>query len=207
MLPNGGRAEVVGVTGDVRTTGLDGHRARTGDVPAAQAGYNFTAVVLKTAGDPEGLAPAVRRLVRDMDPGLPLHHMRTLDQLLVQSVAQQRFQMLIVGALSALVFALAVVGTYGVASYAVSERTTELAIRVALGATAADIRRLVLGDGVRIALLGILIGAGAAAARSRLLARFVFQISTLDVVTFTVAPVFDTRIGRLWCDTRKRVSC
>ena len=97
--------------------------------------------------------------------------------------------MLLVGTFSLLVFALAAVGTYGVASYGVSERTGELGIRVALGATAHDIRRLVLGDGLRLAMTGILIGGVAAAALSRLLARFVFQVSTLDLVTFTVSPV------------------
>ena len=93
------------------------------------------------------------------------------------------------GSFSLLVFTLAIVGTYGVASYGVSERTGELGVRVALGATANDIRRLVLGDGVRLALIGIGIGGVAAAALSRLLTRFVFQISTLDAVTFTVAPI------------------
>jgi putative ABC transport system permease protein len=189
MLPNGEQAEVVGVAGDVRTTGLDGDQARTLYVPAAQGGFNFMSVVLKTASNPDGVAPAARRLVHEMDSALPLHRLRTLDQLLVQSVAQQRFQMLIVTSLSALVFALAVVGTYGVASYAASERTTELGIRVALGATAEDIRRLLLGDGARMALVGIAIGAIAAAALSRLLTRFLFQVSALDIVTFTIAPV------------------
>jgi putative ABC transport system permease protein len=188
VLPNGDQAEVVGVAGDVRTTGLDGDQARTLYVPATQGGYNFMAVVLKTVGHPDGVAPAARRLVHEMDSALPLHRVRTLDQLLRQSVAQQRFQMLIVTSLSALVFALAVVGTYGVASYGVSERTGELAIRMALGATAADIRRLLIGDGVRIALVGIAIGAVAAAALSRLLTRFLFQVGALDIVTFTAAP-------------------
>jgi putative ABC transport system permease protein len=189
QLPNGQEAEVVGVAGDVRTTGLDGEAARIVYVPADQGGYNFMTVVLKSKTDPGALAGAARRLVRGMDPALPLYRVRTLDALLEQSVAQQRFQMLVVGAFSALVFALAVVGTYGVAAYGVSERAAELGIRVALGATADEIRRLVLGDGLRLALTGIVIGGVAAAALSRLLTRFVFQVGTIDVVAFTVAPV------------------
>ena len=188
-LPNGEQAEVVGVAGDVRITGLDGDAARTVYVPAAQGGYNFMTVVVKSGTDPRTIAPAARRLVRDMDATLPLHRVRTLDELLAQSVAQQRFQTMLVGAFSLLVFALAVVGTYGVASYGVSERTGELGIRVVIGATTDDIRRLVVGDGVRLAVVGIVIGGIAAAALSRLLTRFIFQISTLDVVTFTVAPL------------------
>jgi predicted permease len=187
-LPNGEQAEVVGVAGDVRTTGLDGDATRTVYVPAVQGGYNFMTIIARSGSDPKAIAPAARRLVREMDPALPLHHVRTLDELLTQSVAQQRFQLLIVGAFSLLVFTLAVVGTYGVASYGVSERAGELGIRVALGATAEDIRRLVLWAGVRLAVIGIVIGGSTAVALSRLLTRFVFQVSTLDLVTFTVAP-------------------
>jgi putative ABC transport system permease protein len=189
QLPNGNQAEVVGVAGDVRTTGLDGDAAQTLYVPSAQGGYNFMTIVVRSENDPSAIAPAARQVVRTMDPALPLYRIRTADDLLAQSVAQQRFQMLIVGTFSLLVFTLAVVGTYGVASYGVSERIGELGVRVALGATANDIRRLVLGDGVRLTLIGIGIGGIAAAALSRLLTRFVFQISTLDAVTFTVAPI------------------
>lgn len=189
QLPNGNQAEVVGVAGDVRTTGLDGDAAQTLYIPSAQGGYNFMTIIVRSERDPKLIAPAARRLVRAMDPSLPLYRVRTVDELLAQSVAQQRFQMLVVATFSLLVFTLAVVGTYGVSSYGVSERSGELGVRIALGATAHDIRRLVLGDGVRLAVIGIGIGGVAAAALSRLLARFVFQISTLDVVTFTVAPI------------------
>jgi putative ABC transport system permease protein len=87
------------------------------------------------------------------------------------------------------VFAVAAVGTYGVASYGVSERSGELGIRLALGATAGDVRRLVLREGARLTLLGLLIGGIAAVVASRALTRFVFQVGTLDPVTFTVAPL------------------
>jgi putative ABC transport system permease protein len=188
-LRSGEEAEVVGVAGNVRTTGLDGDVGRTVYIPASQGGYNFMTVIAKSANDPRALAPTMQKLVHVLDPNVPLHHLRTLDELAARSVAQQRFQTLLVGAFSLLVFVLAVVGTYGVASYGVSERTGELGIRMALGATAADVRRLVLNEGGRLALTGIVIGGIAAVASSRLLARFVFQISPLDVVTFTVAPI------------------
>jgi ABC-type antimicrobial peptide transport system permease subunit len=97
--------------------------------------------------------------------------------------------MLLVSAFSMLVFALAIVGTYGVASYSVTERSGELGVRVALGATAGDIRRLVLGSGLWLTASGILIGGVAAAALSHLLSRFVYGVSALDVVTFTGAPI------------------
>ena len=182
-------AEVIGVAGDVRTTGLDGAAARTVYVNADQGSYNFMTTVVKTQNDPAVLVPSVRQLVREMDADLPLHHIRTMDELIARSVAQQRFQVFLVGSFSLMVFILAVVGTYGVASYSVSERTSELGIRMALGATGGDIRRLVLREAGLITLIGLVVGAAAGAALSGTLTRFVFQISTLDLVTFILAPL------------------
>lgn len=182
-------AEVVGIVGDVRTTGLDGEVARIVYQPALQRGFNFMTLVVKSRNDPRTLAPSIQRLVRELDAGLPLYHVRTLDELVASSVAQQRFQMIVVSAFSLLVFALAVIGTYGVISYSVSERMGELGIRVALGANRANIRGLVLRDGGRLALIGTLIGGALAIALGKVLARFVFQIGALDVFTFIAAPI------------------
>lgn len=187
--PNGQEAEVVGIAGDVRTTGLDGDLGRIVYAPATQVGYNFMTVVVKSRDNPRTIIPAIREVVRGLDTDLPLYHVRTLDELVATSVAQQRFQMLLVGAFSLLVFALAVIGTYGVASYGISERIGELGIRVALGATDGDIKGLVLREGVQLALIGIAVGGLAALLISRTLSRFVFQISTLDPVTFVGAPL------------------
>ncbi|HEX9893760.1 MAG TPA: FtsX-like permease family protein, partial [Gemmatimonadales bacterium] len=189
QTPFAATAEVVGVAADVRTNGLDGQPGRTVYGAASQATYNFMTVLVKGRHDPRGIAPAIRAAVRTLDPDLPLYHVRTVGELMTQSVAQQRFLMLLVGSFSVLVFALAVVGTYGVVSYGVSERTGELGIRAALGATGADIKRLVLREGARLALAGILIGTVAAIALTRTLTRFIFQISALDPVTFILAPL------------------
>ncbi len=188
-LPFGGDAEMVGVSGDVRTGGLDGSPSRTIYVAAAQVTWNFMTVLVKTGPAPRTIAPSVQALVRELDANLPVHHVRTIDDLVDGSVARQGFQMVLVGAFSLLVVLLAVVGTYGVVSYTASERTRELGIRMALGASSENIRRLVLVGGARLALLGILIGLAAAAGLSRVLSRFVFGISALDAVTFVVAPV------------------
>ena len=188
-LPSGGHATVVGVAGDVRARGLDSDVGRTVYLAAAQRGYNFMTVIIKRENDSQPTTATIRKLVHDLDPSLPLHHVRTLDELVAMSVAQQRFHMLLVGAFSLLILVVAVIGTYGVASYGVSERMSELALRIALGATRQDIRNLVLRHGVRLALIGIVIGGAVAAALSRVLTRFVFQISTLDLVAFLVAPL------------------
>jgi len=181
-------AEVVGVAGDVRASGLGGEAERTVYMPTSQGGYNFMTVLVRLQNDPLALVPAIRSLVHELDPALPLHHVRTVEAMVAGSVAQQRFQMLLIGAFSLLMFVLAIVGTYGVTAYGVSERTNELGIRAALGATGGDIRRLVLREGGQLALIGILVGGMIAAALSRVMARFVFQISALDAVTFIAAP-------------------
>lgn len=188
QLSSGSEAEVVGVAGDVRTGGLETEVARTVYLAASQGTYNFMTVLIKSQEDASALTPAVRKIVRDADPALPLHHIRTLDAIVAGSIAQQRFQMLLISAFSVLMFVLAAVGTYGVTAYGVSERTNELGIRAALGATSQDIRGLVLREGARLALLGIVIGAVGTAALSRVLTRFVFHVSTLDVVTYLAAP-------------------
>jgi putative ABC transport system permease protein len=187
--PFGGEAEVVGVAGDVRTTGFDGAPSHTVYAPALQGTYNFMTVVVKSGSDPADVIPAVRALVGRLDANLPLYRVRTLDELLASSVAPQRFQMLLIGTFSLLAFVLAIIGTYGVASYGVSERAGELGIRMALGATGEDIRSLVLREGARVALLGIVAGGLGAVATSRLLPRLVFGISRFDPVTFVAAPL------------------
>ncbi len=188
-LPFGRDAEVVGVTGDVRTGGLDGDPSRTIYLAAAQVTYNFMTVLVKTRADPRAVVPGVRALVHELDADLPVHHVRTVDDLVTGSVARQGFQMVLVSTFSLLVFVLAVIGTYGVVSYTVSERTRELGIRMALGASSEDIKRLVLREGARLALTGVLIGLAAAAVLSRTLSRFIFGINVLDPITFAVAPL------------------
>jgi putative ABC transport system permease protein len=184
----GEEAEVIGIAGDVHTRGLGAEAARTVYAPTSQGAYNFMTVLVKTRNDPKALVPALRKAVRELDPALPLHHVRTMEAMVAGSVAQQRFQMLLIGAFSLLTFTLAILGTYGVTAYSASERTNELGIRAALGATGGDIRRLLLREGGRLALSGIVIGGAATAALSNTLSRFVFQISTLDLATFVGAP-------------------
>lgn len=187
--PFGGEAEVIGVVGDVRTGGLDGEPSPMVYLPAAQWAHNFMTILVRTRLEALALSPPIQTLVKELDADVPVHHVRTVDELLASSVSRQRFQTLLVGTFSLLVLVLAVVGTYGVVSYTMSERTGELGVRMALGATGGDIQRLVLEDGARLALLGIVLGAVAAAALSRLMSRFVFHISALDPVSFVAAPV------------------
>jgi putative ABC transport system permease protein len=188
-LPSGRHGEVVGIAGDVRMNGLDRDVGRTLYLPAFQWGYNFMTIIAKTRRDPQASAMSMQKLVSELDPSVPLHHVRPLEAVLSTSVAEQRFRMLLVAAFALLIFGLAVLGTYGVASYGVNERISELGTRIALGASRGDIRDLILYEGLRLAIAGVALGGLAAAILGKAMSRFVFQISTLDVVTFTVAPI------------------
>jgi ABC-type antimicrobial peptide transport system permease subunit len=109
-----------------------------------------------------------------------------MEKLLRKSVAQRRFIMLLLGSLAAIAVALAMIGVYGVISFSVSERTPEIGIRMALGARASDVLRMVLSQGMRVALLGIVIGLGAAFALTRLLSSMLFEVSATDPRTFAI---------------------
>ena len=135
--------------GDVRGTGLDGEPVRTVYVPASQGGYNFMTLVVRSDRDPQTHLPSIRTL------NLPLYRVHTVEELIAASVAPQRFRMMLVGSFS---MVLAIIGTYGVASYAVSRRSGELGIRMALGATSQDFKRLVLREGVIVVASGVLLG-------------------------------------------------
>lgn len=188
-LSSESEAEVVGVVGNVRSGGLDAAAGRTVYLVTTQAGYNFMTVLVKTRNDPATLVPQVRSLVRDLDGTLPVHHVRTLDAIVSASVAHQRFQMRLVSAFSVLMLLLAIVGTYGVTAYGVSERANELGVRTALGATAADIRRLVVGEGLRLAVIGVAIGSVGVLSLAGMLSRFVTDITVLDPLTFLAVAV------------------
>ena len=184
--PFGGEAEVVGVVGDVRAAGLDGEPVRTVYLPTSQGTFNFMTLVVRSERDPRALLPSIRTLVAGLDANLPLYRVRTIDELIATSVAPQRFQMLLVSTFSVLALVLAIIGTYGVASYAVSRRSGELGIRMALGATGSEIKWLVLREGALIAASGILIGGVSVVVASRALSRFTFGISALDPLTLAV---------------------
>jgi putative ABC transport system permease protein len=186
-LAFGGEAEVVGVAGDVRAGGLDSEASRTVYAPASQLAFNFMTLLVKTRGEPDAMVPSIKAVVGRADAQLPLYRIRTVEQLVAGSVAQQRFQMLLVTSFSLLMLILAAVGTYGVTAYGVSERTNELGIRAALGASRTDLRRQILGESARMAALGIAIGVVTTGALSGMLRRLVFEVSPLDVATFAGA--------------------
>jgi putative ABC transport system permease protein len=176
--------EIIGVVGDVRHHSLDAEPdARAYDL-FGQSGGRAMFVVVRTSSNPTDLAAAVRHQVRELDAEVPLYELTTLDELLARSSAPRRFQTLLVAGFALIALLLASVGVYGVLSYAVSQRTHEIGIRISLGAQTSDVLKLTIGQGMKPVLIGIAIGLLGAFALSRLLASLLYGVNATDLVTF-----------------------
>ncbi len=174
-------AEIVGVVSNVRQARLD--RAPLAEVyfPHAQAAYGGMNVVVRTsAADPLALVPAVRQVVRQLDPDLPITGVRTMGQVVTESTRQPRLSSTLIELFAVLAALLAVVGIYGVMSYSVGQRTREFGIRIAMGAGGRSVLRLVLREGLLITLVGLAVGLLAAVGLTRVLASQLFEISATD---------------------------
>jgi len=147
-------------------------------------------LVLRTSlPDPMALAPAVREVLKELDPDVPAFQVQTLEQAVSRSLWRQRLQGQVLGTFATLALLLAAVGIYGVISYAVAQRTRELGVRMALGATRGQVLGLVLGQGLRLAVAGVAIGIVAALALSRVVASLLYGVSATDLATFVGVPV------------------
>jgi ABC-type transport system, involved in lipoprotein release, permease component len=176
--------EIVGVVGDVRQLSLSQPAEPTLYIPATQFAYPVYSLVVRSSADPASLTQALRDAARQSAPGTTLTELRTLDAVFSQSLAQRRFAMLLVGSFAAAALLLAAVGLYGVIAYGVSQRVHEIGIRLALGARAADVQRLVIREGVTLTLAGLVVGAAAAVALSGLLRRQLYEVSPADPATY-----------------------
>jgi putative ABC transport system permease protein len=179
-----GLREIVGVVADVKHQRLDGESFPEMYVPESQRGGRDMTVVLRTAGDPLNLSAAVRAEVLAVDKEQPITNISSMSRVMAASVAQPRFNSIILGAFAAIALLLSVVGIYGVISYSVAERTHEIGIRMALGATALDVLRLVVGQGLRLTLIGAAIGVAGAMALTRLMTSLLYNVSPTDPVIF-----------------------
>jgi putative ABC transport system permease protein len=141
-------------------------------------------ILARTTVDPTTIVPAMERVVRSVDPEAPITHIETVDQIIAQSAAQPKFQTVLLGSFAILGLLLAVIGTYGVASYSAVQRTHEIGVRMAMGANSSDILRMVLGEGLLLAVIGIAIGVAGALALTRFLRSMLFEIKPTDPATF-----------------------
>jgi putative ABC transport system permease protein len=176
--------EVVGVVGHTKHEGLDAEDRLQLYMPYRQRPLPFLTVAVRTAGDPETYATQVRRAVQSVDPDQPIANARTMEELIAQSVGQRRLSMLLLSLFSGIALVLASVGIYGLMSYSVAQRSRELGVRIALGAARSDVLRLVLRQGMSLALMGIVIGVGAAFALTRLIESQLYGVRATDPATF-----------------------
>ena len=186
---------VIGIVRDVEHNGLTSDAEPTFYAvhsqfhESTQSTPRTMSLVVRTSGDPLALAPLVREVVRELDPEIPIAHVRTMDDIVRTSISRQRFSMLLLGAFAALALVLAVVGIYGVVAQLVAARRQEFSVRAALGAPPTTLIRMSLVDGARQTGVGLIIGAIAALALARLMHGMVYGVSTSDPVTLVGALV------------------
>jgi putative ABC transport system permease protein len=191
--------EIIGIVADVKHAQLDKEAEPMSYWPIAELPYNAMTFVLRTRGEPLALAAAARNVIQTLDAQQPVADVRTLESMLGKSIARQRFNTLLLAVFAVVALLLAGVGIYGVMSYSVTQRTHELGIRAALGATSRDISRLVLGQGMKLALAGVGLGLVAALASTRLLRTLVFGVSLTDPLTFGLIAVLLAVVALLAC--------
>jgi len=175
---------IVGVVGHVKKYGLDGRVKEQYYMPSTQMPRRGMTLVLRTATDPASLIGAVRGALRDLDGGLPMFRVETMEQVVDDTLVTRRFSMLLLGTFAAVALVLAAVGLYGVISYSVAQRTREIGIRMALGARSGDVVRMVVRHGLTLTAIGLTLGVGAALGLTRFLASLLFAVPPNDAPTF-----------------------
>jgi predicted permease len=178
---------IVGVVADVKMDGLAEETPWAMYLLHDQWPMSDMYLFVRADGDPLGIVPSLRTAIHAVDPNVPFENARTLADLRSEDLSRQRFQTLLVGAFGSLAVLLACVGVFGVLSHAVTRRTAELGVRMALGARAGDVLRLVAGRGAVLVAVGVLLGLGAAVGLTRLLGGLLFGVSPTDPVTLAVS--------------------
>jgi len=178
---------VIGVVGDVKHSGLNQPTDPAVYTPFSQSDERwkrFMTIAIRTRDESARLIEEVKKQIWSVDGQIPVSDVHAMDDLIAVSLAQQRFNMLLLGLFAALALILAAVGIYGAMAYAVNQRRHEIGIRIALGARRSDVLRIVLGDGAKIALFGITSGIAGALVLTRLMASLLFEVKPTDPATF-----------------------
>ncbi|MGA9773856.1 MAG: ABC transporter permease [Blastocatellia bacterium] len=189
--------EIVGVVGNVKYTGLDSKEEPAFYMPHLQNAWRFMYLIVRSSSNSQGLLPAIRSEVWSLDKDLPVARVRTMNELLSESVAQPRLRTMLLSIFAGVALLLAAVGIYGVMSYSVTQRAHELGIRMALGASSSDILRMVVGQGFKLALVGAALGVTGAFAVTRLLESLLYNVSPTDTIIFVAIPLLLTSVAVL----------
>ena len=192
-------SELIGVVGDIKHAGLDETSRGTAYWPYPTLSFGFMTVMLRTDGDPLAMAPALRETVLSLDKDQPIADVRTMESLVSASLARTRFATLLMAAFAAMAVLLAVLGIYGVVSYIVEERTREIGIRVALGASYPGIMQMLLQQGMVLVGLGLAIGIAASLALTGLLKKLVYGIKATDPATLAAVVLILGCVALLAC--------
>ncbi len=202
--------EIVGVVAHAKQFGLDENAsapvqaqmyASTLQLPdqLMQAFFSSAGFIVRTAGSPDAFTGAIRSAVHDFNSKAVFFEPDTMDHVIAQSLAARRFAMILLAVFAGLALVLASIGIYGVISYIVGQRTHEIGIRIALGAQRSDVLKIVLGQGARLALMGVAIGLAAAAGLTRLMTTILYGVSTTDPLTFAAVAVVLTLVALAAC--------
>ncbi len=192
--------EIVGVVGDVKPDGLEDVTGEQMYVPHSQdAMWGLMTLAARTRVDPVTLVPAVRNEVRTLDKNQPIYNIQTMEQVLSTSLGNRRVSLLLFSVFASVALLLAAIGLYGVIAYSVAQRTHEIGIRLALGAQAGDVLKMVIGQGMLLTLVGVAVGLGAAFALTRVMSSLLFGVSATDATTFILISLLLIAVALLAC--------
>ena len=196
--------EIVGVIKDIKHRGVDLEPRPEMYISYLQPplkDWNLQSVFLsvRAESEPQNLVPFLREAVKEIDSDQPIYSVSTMEHLVSRSIAQRRLNMLLMAVFSALALLLATIGIYGVMSYAVTERTNEIGIRMALGAQTSDVLAMVIRQGMRLTLVGVVVGLIAAFALTRLMENLLFKVSATDLMTYAVITGLLTVVALFAC--------
>jgi len=206
--------QVIGVVGDTRDSGLNQDPDPTMYIPVSQMPDKVTALnsriaplwwIVRTRTEPHTLTAAIANAIRESTGGLPVAHIRSMDEIVVLTTSRERFNMLLLTAFGGSALLMAAIGIYGLMAYSVQQRTQELGVRMALGAQAANIRSMVIRQGMVLAGIGLIIGIGGAFWLTKFLTGFLFGVKTWDPAAFILMPIFLCAVAfaAVWVPARK----
>ena len=195
--------QIAGVVGDVRQSGLTQSARAEIYWPYTQCpdtGLSGSVVLaVRAAGNPASLTGSIRNAVLSVDPGQPIHNVKTMEQVIADSVSDRRLNTLLLGLFAAIALTLALIGVYSVMSYLVAQNTREIGIRIALGAQMRDVLRLVVGQGMVLVVIGVAIGIALSFGLTRLMESLLYGVTATDPLTFAVSPLIIAAVALLAC--------
>lgn len=204
--------QIIGVAGDVHADALSGNAPPIVYFPIAQAPEDLNAYlvrspiawVVRTRGEPYSLSSAIQNELRQVT-SLPVSNVRSMDEVLIRSTAGREFNMLLMSIFGISALLLAAIGIYGLMAYSVQQRTREIGIRMAIGAESNQITRLIVFEGMRLALIGVIIGITTSVGVARLIAGFLFGVKASDPIVFTAVPIFLSAVAlfAVWLPARR----